>query len=82
MVSYSPRWNQEEKMAIRKSAMTKAPPRPELEQLLENARQSGVTDEQLREQRVSFAYGNAPENSSITKESVLAASRSLRLARA
>lgn len=69
-------------MAIRKSAMKKAPPRPELERLLEQARKSGVTEEQLHEQRISFAYGNAPENSRITKESVRDASRSLRLARA
>jgi hypothetical protein len=68
-------------MAIRKSTIKAAPPRPELERLFEAARKSGVTDEQLKEQRVSFAYGNAPQNSGITKESVIAASRSLRLAR-
>ena len=67
-------------MAIRKSTIRPAPPRPELERLLEQARVSGVTEEQLHEQRVSFAYGNAPENSRITKESVRTASRRLRLA--
>jgi hypothetical protein len=68
-------------MAIRKSTLRPAPPRPELERLLEAARASGVTDEQLQEQRVSFAYGNAPENSRITKESARTASRSIRIAR-
>jgi len=69
-------------MAIRKAAITKAPPRPELDRLLEEARQTGITEDQLREQRASFAYGNAPENSRITKESARTAASSLRLARA
>lgn len=47
-------------MAIRKSALIDPPARPELDRLLEQARAVGVTDEQLREQRISFAYGNAP----------------------
>jgi len=71
-----------DKMAIRKSAIRSAPPRPELEALLEQARRSEVTEEQLQEQRASFAYGNAPENSRITKESARSAASSLRLARA
>ncbi len=69
-------------MAIRKSAINQAPPRPELEALIEKARRSGVSEDQLREQRASFAYGNAPENSRITKESARSAASSLRLARA
>jgi hypothetical protein len=69
-------------MAPRKSAIRSAPRRPELEQLLEQARVAGVTDDMLQEQRVSFAYGNAPENSRITKESARTASRSVRIARA
>jgi hypothetical protein len=69
-------------MAIRKSTIRAAPPRPELDQLLEQARQTGVTDEQLQEQRVSFVYGNAPENSRITKDSARSASRNLRFPRA
>lgn len=69
-------------MAIRKSVLRPAPPRPELDRLLEAARASGVTDEQLREQRASFAYGNAPKDSRITKDSARAAASSLRLSRA
>jgi hypothetical protein len=68
-------------MAPRKAALKRAPARPELERLLKHAQTAGVSDEQLREQRVSFAYGNAPENSRITKESARDASRSVRLAR-
>lgn len=69
-------------MAIRKAMLKKAPPRPELERLLSEAKEHGVTDADLQEQRVSFAYGNAPENSRITKESARSAAKSLRLARA
>jgi hypothetical protein len=69
-------------MAIRKSILKAAPPRPELDRLLEAARKSSITDDELQEQRASFAYGNAPENSRITKESARSAARSLRLSRA
>ncbi|GAA5655788.1 hypothetical protein Brsp06_02155 [Brucella sp. NBRC 13694] len=69
-------------MAVRKSVITPAPQRPELDRLLEHARQHGVTDEQLMEQRASFAYGNAPVGSRITKESARIASKSVRLVHA
>jgi hypothetical protein len=64
-------------MAIRKSALKAAPARPELDRLLQQARETGVTDEQLFEQRISFAYGNAPEGSSITKETARNAANSI-----
>jgi hypothetical protein len=67
-------------MADRKSALKPPPPRPELDRLLEQARVAGVTEEQLLEQRVSFAYGNAPEDSGITKESVRRAANTVRIA--
>ena len=67
-------------MAARKSVLRPAPPRPDLERLLEEARKTGVTDKQLQEQRASFAYGNASANSTgITKESARDASRRNRL---
>jgi len=66
-------------MAVRKSVISPAPARPELEELLAKARVKGVSDEQLMEQRASFAYGNAPEGSRITKESARTASQSVRL---
>jgi hypothetical protein len=67
-------------MADRKSALKPPPPRPELDRLLEQARLAGVSEEQLLEQRVSFAYGNAPEDSRITKESVRRAAARVRMA--
>lgn len=69
-------------MAIRKATLRRAPDRPELDRLLKEAKEKGVTDAELQEQRVSFAYGNAPEDSKITKESARSAAQSLRLARA
>jgi hypothetical protein len=56
-------------MVERKAAMKRAPARPELERLLERARSVTLTDEQIKEQRASFVYGNAPLGSRITKES-------------
>lgn len=56
-------------MAERKSALKRAPDRPELDALLEHAKQVVVTDEMLREQMASFVYGNAPKGSRITKAS-------------
>ncbi len=67
-------------MAARKPTLRPAPPRPDLERLFEEARAHGVTEEQLQEQRVSFAYGNASlRDDSVTKESVRAASARRRL---
>jgi hypothetical protein len=56
-------------MAERKSALRRAPARPELDAKLAAARSVVMTDAQLREQRASFVYGNAPTNSRITKDS-------------
>lgn len=66
-------------MAARKTVMSPAPARPELDRLIEQARKKGVTDEELMEQRASFVYGNAPMNSGITKDSARAASKSVKL---
>lgn len=68
-------------MAIRKATLRRAPPRPELDRLLSAAKEYSVTDAELQEQRVSFAYGNAPEDSRTTKESARSAASSLRLQR-
>lgn len=72
----------ERPMAERKPILGESPPRPELEQIFADARKNGVSDDELQEQRISFAYGNAPENSGITKESVREASRTVRLVHA
>ena len=56
-------------MAERKTALNRAPERPELEALFKEAKAVVLTDEQLQEQSASFIYGNAPKGSRITKES-------------
>jgi hypothetical protein len=67
-------------MAVRKSFLGPPPQHPELDKLLEETRGIQLTQAQLEEQRVSFAYGNAPSSSNlITKESVRAAAKSIRL---
>ncbi len=66
-------------MPARVALFKKAPPRPELERLLEASRQSKITDEELLEQRISFAYGNAPEGSKITKDSARKAANRIRV---
>lgn len=53
---------------------------PELQRALEASRNVQVTEEELREQRISFAFGNAPVSATdITKDSVLQASEHIRL---
>ena len=52
---------------------------PELQRLLDEARDSKVSEQELREQRVSFAFGNAPDSKLITRESVRYASENIRL---
>jgi hypothetical protein len=52
----------------------------ELQGLLNDTSRTQVTDEELREQRISFAYGNAPANAKgITKDSVRKASQHILL---
>ena len=67
-------------MANRKQFQNVPIPDGRLASLLEEARKRPVTEEQLREQRVSFAFGNAPDAAAlITKESVRAASTHIRI---
>ena len=68
-------------MADRKQFQSVPVPDPELMRLLDASRNIPVTEEVLREQRVSFAFGNTPASASerITKDSVRAASTHIRL---
>jgi hypothetical protein len=50
-----------------------------LTRLLESSRESEVTEDELREQRISFAFGNALGSEAITKESVRQSSKHVRL---
>lgn len=67
-------------MADRKQFYGEIKADPELVDLLKAARNKTVTEEELREQRISFAFGNAPASAkSITKDSVRHASKHIRL---
>jgi hypothetical protein len=68
-------------MANRKQFQNVPAADEELVRLLGESRNRLVTEDELREQRVSFAFGNAPASSSdrITKDSVRAASTHIRM---
>jgi hypothetical protein len=67
-------------MAARKQFQSDLPISSELQQLLEDARNKEVSEDELHEQRISFAFGNALHQSQlITKESVRRASQNIRL---
>jgi hypothetical protein len=67
-------------MADRKHFFGEIKTDPELAKLLESSRNIKVTEDELREQRISFAFGNAPASAtSITKDSVRQASVHIRL---
>lgn len=66
-------------MADRKQFQNLKSADPELVKLLDAARGKSMTEEELQEQRVSFAFGNAPDSKRITKDSVRYASKHIRL---
>jgi hypothetical protein len=66
-------------MADRKQFFGEIKADPELLRALEATRQTPVTEEELREQRISFAFGNAPAGAKNTKDSVRQASEHIRL---
>ncbi len=66
-------------MADRKQFENVSKPDPELMRALDSLRGKVISEEELREQRISFAFGNAPASHLITKESVRLASQKIRL---
>ncbi len=66
-------------MAARKQFLGVTPADPKLTELLKAAKGRKVSEAELHEQRISFAFGNAPDSKFITKDSVRASSRSIRL---
>lgn len=66
-------------MADRKQFMDDHPVDEELAALIEASRAIPVTEAELKEQRISFAYGNALERDDITKDSVRQTSMHIRL---
>lgn len=72
--------NRDRLMADRKQFIDTYTLSDDLKALIERSKRTPVTEEQLREQRVSFAFGNCPDSEFITKESVRKASKTIRLA--
>ena len=68
-------------MVERKAALTRAPKRPALDALMEKAKTYVVSDDELKAQRASFVYGNAPKGSRITRESATASVSRLRVSK-
>jgi hypothetical protein len=66
-------------MAVRKQFQSSLTVSPEVKRLLKEARNREVSEKELKEQRVSFAFGNAPRESRLTKQSVRIASQRIRL---
>jgi hypothetical protein len=66
-------------VAIRKQFLSSRKPDSELMDLIAKSRAIEVTEEMLREQRISFAFGNALHADSVTKDSVRTTSQHIRL---
>lgn len=67
-------------MAERKPFLGPIKSDPDLTRLMDESRRNPVTEDELREQRISFAFGNAPANArNITKDSVRRTSQSIKL---
>jgi hypothetical protein len=67
-------------MADRKQFFGNIKANPELKKALEDSRDRQVTEDELQEQRISFAFGNAPASAqNITKDSVRQTSKRVRL---
>lgn len=66
-------------MAARKPFLGVVAADPELLELMARRRETDTTEEELQEQRISYAYGNAMNADGVTKDSVRSASKSIRL---
>ena len=66
-------------MAARKQFQSSLSVSPDLKLLLSNVQDREVTEQELQEQRVSFAFGNSPQSDLITKDSVRYASEHIKL---
>jgi hypothetical protein len=66
-------------MALRKQSVQRVEVRTDLQEMLVHSRQKRVSEEELHEQRISFAFGNAMNIEKITKDSIRTTSQRLRL---
>lgn len=65
-------------MAERKPFLETTKIKPKLKKLLEESKGKDISEKELQEQRISFAFGNAP-NDLVTKDSVRKASDTIKL---
>jgi hypothetical protein len=66
-------------MAARKQFLGAVEADLELIELMARRREKPTTEAELREQRISYAYGNAMHVESVTKDSVRIASQNIKL---
>jgi hypothetical protein len=66
-------------MALRKQTAQRTEVRGDLKKLIESSRSHRVTQEELLEQRISFAFGNAMNIDHVTKDSIRTTSQRVRL---
>ncbi len=66
-------------MALRKQVAKRTKIRADLTTLIKEKRGQAVTEEELAEQRISFAFGNAMNLKHVTKDSVRTTSQRVRL---
>lgn len=71
--------DQESTMPARKQFQSNLTVGAQLSELLQDVQNTDVTEDVLREQRISFAFGNAPQSDLITKDSVRSSSQNIRL---
>jgi hypothetical protein len=70
---------EELKMAERKQFLSKGKADPHLLSLIEKVKERVISEEELQDQRVSFAFGNALNRDFVTKDSVRYTSQHIRL---
>lgn len=68
-------------MSGRQPIRTPSPARPELEKLVAEALERGMTEEEYLQQKISWVYGNAPFDSDMTRERAAEAVRNFRTIR-
>lgn len=68
-------------MSRRQPVRTPSPPRPELDRLVAEGLERGITEEEFQEQCISWVYGNSPFDSDITRERAAEAVRNFRMIR-
>lgn len=66
-------------MALRKQSASRAEVRSDLAELVRASKARQVTEDELHEQRISFAFGNAMNLKTITKDSIRSTSQRVRL---